>query len=485
MPPNVNIRIPEKELEMCRRMLALFTLEGQSVDKVATPGQVAIFHAIVFRPHWMMQILCSTQYGKSLFVALALLVVSCVQEELACVVAPSADKAKIIMRYYIEHMGDNPLFHSQLEKETRLERLRMEDSKERIVLRNGGGVYILSAGARSASKGIESAIGAGARVVITDESSLIPDQIEATIFRMIAGKDDQFYCKIGNPFYRNHFLKSWLDHNYRKIFIDYHQALAEGRYNEAFIEQAKKKPHFDVLFGCEFPPESATDDKGFIRLLTDAQIAAAIGDVDPFGEWRLGTDVAEGGGDYNSLVERAANQAAVQAKWQSEDTMDTAAKALAGAKKRGMLDRNIFVDTIGVGKGVHDRLVEHNTTPTGVKFSEKADDEVQFANKRAECYWRLREWVLTGGRLSEKDADEWWGLQHIKYRVDFQGRIIIKSKDDMRKEGIPSPDVLDGLAMTFARKSILKPNAKAERMLVKEFDAHRQRGGAYFTGSRY
>src|SRR3990167_7630327 len=287
--------IPDKERQVCLGLLKLFKIDGKPANEVATEGEIEIFHAIVFRKWNRVQILCSTQYGKSLFVALACVIVACVQGEMIAVVAPKDDKAKIIMRYFIEHLGDSPLFYTQLERNSKLDKLRMEENKERIVLRNSGGIYVISAQAGNSQKGIESAMGAGAKIVITDEAGLIPDTIEATIFRMIAGKgEDAFYCKIGNPFYRNHFLRSSLDPNYHQIFIDYLQGLKEGRYTEDFINEAKNKPHFGILFACQFPAEDFMDDKGYIRLLTDEEIEKAKKIVEPFGEIRLGVDIAEG-----------------------------------------------------------------------------------------------------------------------------------------------------------------------------------------------
>ncbi len=240
LTPNPHSRIPLDERQMCLDLLAMFLIEGQPADTMVTEGQLEIFWVSVYRPSTRAQIICSTQYGKSLFVALACIVVSCIQEEVISVVAPSADKAKIIMRYYIEHLGDNVVFSEKLDKHTKLDRLRQEESKDRIMLRKDdktgaqGGIFVVSANTANSKKSLEAAMGLGSKIVIGDEYCLIPDQTEATIFRMIAGKGpDSFYCKIGNPFYRDepnsHFFKTWKeDNNYFKIFIDYHQAIKEG-----------------------------------------------------------------------------------------------------------------------------------------------------------------------------------------------------------------------------------------------------------------
>src|SRR3990167_1340608 len=110
----------DKERTVALGLLKLFTSEGRTYDQIVTEGQLEIFHAIVFRKWDRVQILCSTQYGKSLFVALACLIVSCIQGEMVAVVASSNDKAKIIMRYFIDYLGDNPLFFTQLDKNSKL-----------------------------------------------------------------------------------------------------------------------------------------------------------------------------------------------------------------------------------------------------------------------------------------------------------------------------------------------------------------------------
>jgi hypothetical protein len=404
---------------------------------------------------------------------------------LVAVVSPKDEKAKIIMRYYIDHLGDNVLFYSQLEKDTKLERLRMEESKERIMLKNRGGIYVLSAQAGNSQKGIEAAMGEGAKIVISDESSLIPDGIEASIFRMIAGKGkDAFYCKIGNPFYRNHFYKSWIDPTYHHIFIDYIRGLEEGRYNEQFIEEAKTKPNFDILFSCIFPPEDSIDEKGYVRLITGDELKRSIKQVEPFGEKRLGVDIAEGGGDYTAMVIRTANFATVLMKYKNPDTMMLVGHVARIHKDLELADGNIFMDTIGVGKGAFDRLAEQHYRPSSVKFSEKPDNDAEFSNLKAECYWRLRQWLREGGYLDPED--NWSQLLDIKYRVDSSGRIQIISKDELRREGIRSPDIADALAMTFSRTSVLATKEQREqRELLKQFDYFKRTKDKPMTGSVY
>lgn len=416
---------------------------------ILTPGQLDIFKSIVFRENKRVEFITCTQYGKSWTVALAALIVSCIQGEQIAILAPTAEKAKVIMRYYIEHLGDNPFFYEELEKDTKLERLKQEESKERIILRNGGGIYVISTQNRTAKASVEAAMGAGCKNVVTDEASLISNQTEATIFRMIAGKgEDAFYCKIGNPFYRNHFYESYLDDNYKKIIIDYRQAIAEGRYNESFIAEARKKPFFDILYECKFPSEDLIDEKGYQQLLTEAQIRDAFCEIEPIGKPRLGVDIGRGI-NASVFVIRYDNYAFVAEKNQSKDLMTQVNRIEALIKDYKIECDNVAVDDVGVGGGVVDRLAEKNILVVGVKEGGKAEDE-KFLNVKAENYWLLSQWIKEGGKL--KESSDWFQLQNIKYKEDSSSRLKIEPKEELMRRGIPSPDVADALMLTFSNK---------------------------------
>jgi len=135
--------IPTKELRQATdNLLRFFKIEGEPLIDKITEGRKIIFYSLVFQLYPRIQIICSTQYGKSLMVAFASLILTCILGKKVAVVAPSNNKARIIMRYYVDHLGDNIVFWSQLEKNTKLERLRQEESKMRIILKMVG-VFIL------------------------------------------------------------------------------------------------------------------------------------------------------------------------------------------------------------------------------------------------------------------------------------------------------------------------------------------------------
>lgn len=81
-------------------------------------------------------------------------------------------------------------------------------------------------------------------------------------------------------------------------------------------------------------------------------------------------------------------------------------------------------------------------------------------NMRAYMYSELRKWLKDGGSLNGDDTlGKEIGMP--ERRTDGQGRILIESKDDMKKrlgKAYYSPGRADGLALTFARPVVKKRN---------------------------
>ena len=466
----------QKERDICLYFLKRFQIDGKPADEQITKGQLEIFYVIIFKPKNRVQILCSTQYGKSLTVALACVVLTTVYDQVVAVIAPTNEKAKIIMRYYLEHIGDNVLFFSQLGKDTSLDRLRQEESKERIMLRGKGGIFVVSVQSGNTKKTIQAAMGFGAENVIQDESGLIPDDTEATVFRMIAGKKDGFYCKVGNPFYRTkpylHFWDTWHDENYYKIFIDYNQGIKEGRYNAQFIEEARHKPLFDILFECKFPDEDMMDLKGWVPLLTRQEIEIAMQgaeDLPMLGEKAMGVDPADTGRNESSIVIRGMNVAEIRFSSSQIDLMTFAGTTIIPLQEKEVKTSNAFYDKIGVGAGLVSRVQEQKWPVNAINVAEQAIDQKQFVNLRAEAFWRMRQWIKSGGKL--RPNDKWYQLTEVKYKADdSSGRLRIMSKDEMRRNGIMSPDIADALMLTFA-----KPITTFQKSIEDKFFELKQR----------
>lgn len=109
----------------------------------------------------------------------------------------------------------------------------------------------------------------------------------------------------------------------------------------------------------------------------------------------------------------------------------------------------IFVDQTGVGAGVFDQLKRTRHPVTGISFAQTPLEPDRFVNRRAEMWWRMREWFEQGAVL-EFDNDWRDDLAGPEYLMTGTGKIQLESKDSMRSRGLASPDLADALALTFA-----------------------------------
>ena len=365
------------------------------------------------------------------------------------IVAPTQNQAQIIMNYVIEHLFDNPVFLAQLLVDIPLEKLKREKSKTRITFRGGGEIFTQTADTHNRKRLLGALMGFGAPNIIIDESALIDDDIYAGIKRMLGDNPDNFLLEISNHFYsqeRRHFKRNWQSNDYERIFIDYHQAVNEGRFKQEFIEEMRREAFFEILYECRFPDEDTIDERGYYTLLNEKQIETAIGRiVEPRGVKRLGVDIGRGG-DESVFVLRYDNYAKVLNKNRSADLMTQVNLVKQYCREEGIDPKNVFIDDTGVGGGVSDRLKELGLSIMAVKVGEKAEDDEKYANQKAEMSWEARNWILTNALENNRD---FYQLSWIKYKEDTSSRLKIEPKEDLLKRGTHSPDVADALILTF------------------------------------
>jgi len=423
-----------------------------------SPGQIQIFDLVRKISTPRVQVIAPTQYGKSLTIALGALIGAISIGDRFTILAPSEKKARIIMEYAIEHVFDSEIFLHQLELDPTitLDRLRKERSRTNLNFASGGGLMVLTLDARNSKNSLSAAMGFGSNRVILDESSLIDDTLYASVKRMLGGYTykEQFLLEIGNPFYRNHFFRTWNDPAYTKIFIDYHQGLKEGRYSPEFIEEMRREAFFDVYYECKFPDEEAVDRQGYRFLFASGEIAGAQVHFDTATDLlksssdtvRLGADIG-GGGDYNVYALRKGNIAMVVGKNQSRDTMTNVVELENLMSEYEIKPENVFIDDIGIGRGVSDRLKEKGKQVNGIAVGGLPVDKSKFLNIKAENAWNMKMWISAGGKIVEtKDIEQ---LGWIKYKVNTDKVLSLEPKDQLVMRSGKSPDVYDALALTF------------------------------------
>ena len=448
-----------------------------------TEGQINLFRTIYERNYPRNQFITYTQYGKTDVVAMAVLLRASTFPEQWPIVAPSKGKAKIMMSKIIKHIFENDYTRAKfhIDASESEERIRRERSKERLTfkVREGefGEIFILSGEARIKTQDAgDILMGYGAPNLIEDESALIPNKIHGKALRMLGGHKDNFLVKIGNPFRRNHFLKSFQNPKYTKIIIDSQQGIEEGRIAKEYIEEMREELDevtFNILYACKFPPEDVIDTAGWISLFKEAELENALVDeFIPFGFPNLGADPADTG----------TNESVIVSRWNNIARIDFANPKISLLEFCGKIDkiitenkidvRNCAVDKVGVGAMIPDKMKELGKPIYGVNSGEMCDienEKQQFYNQRAKLAWDVYQWIKGGGRLLRDER--WYQLLNIKYKHDIRGRMQIMPKEEMRRQGIKSPDAFDALCLTFARPQIYHSTSLAEMT----FNQHMQR----------
>lgn len=159
----------------------------------------------------------------------------------------------------------------------------------------------------------------------------------------------------------------------------------------------------------------------------------------------LGVDPARFGDDRSVIAKRQGLVASEPIVLRGVDNMTLAAH-VASEIERWQPDA-VFVDE-GNGAGVIDRLRQLGHHVIGVHFGGKAG-KARYVNKRSEMWYEMRDWVLSGGAIPNITALT-QDLAAPTYSFDNQDRIVLESKDDIKARGLPSPDLGDALALTFA-----------------------------------
>ena len=158
-----------------------------------------------------------------------------------------------------------------------------------------------------------------------------------------------------------------------------------------------------------------------------------------------GLDVARYGDCKSVLMRRQGLWSKLVRWWGKTDLM-----ALADCVAGNMVvdpPQACFIDT-GMGAGVIDRLRQLGWKNIIDVIFGAAPGDARFANKRAEMWWLMKEWLEQGGVIPPEMAliDDLCGPE---YFFTPSGKIMLESKEDMMDRGLPSPDYGDALATTF------------------------------------
>jgi hypothetical protein len=197
-------------------------------------------------------------------------------------------------------------------------------------------------------------------------------------------------------------------------------------------------------FLCDF---SASSDDVLITIdLVSQACQRTITETDIAGAPKIiGVDVARFGDDRSVIQRRQGLAAFPPIILQGISNMDLAARV--ASEINAWRPDAVFVDA-GRGEGVIDRLRQVGFDVIEVNFGGKPIND-RYVNKRTEMYDSLAEWIKAGGCLPNDPALK-TDLCAPTYSFNSAGKMVLESKDDIKKRGGRSPDISDALALTFA-----------------------------------
>ena len=292
---------------------------------------------------------------------------------------------------------------------------------------------------------------AGGVLVVVDEASGVPDVI-FEVGEGVLTSENTFVVMAANPtrtsgyFHDSHHK---MRHRWGTLHVSCADSpLVSNQYIEDMgVKYGKDSNIYRVRVLGEFP---TGNDDAVIPL--DWVTSAIHREVDGFGPTLWGLDVARFGSDRSALAKRNRVRLLEKVKWwRNKDTMQIAGLVYAEWLDTPPDDRPlfIFVDVIGLGAGVVDRLSELGLPVIGINVSEEPSIAEQFLRLRDEMWFRGREWFRLKACSLVDDEELVAELSFPKYTITSTGKKKVQTKEEIKKAGLQSPDLADAFLLTF------------------------------------
>jgi hypothetical protein len=304
-------------------------------------------------------------------------------------------------------------------------------------------------------------------LLVLDEAKSIPAGVFDAVEGALAGTGEAFALAFSTPgepsgrFFEICSQKAGLS-DWHPIHVTLEAAIAAGRISQEWAAQrAIQWGATSAVYLNRVRGEFASGDEDSVIPLAwveeafDRWRAWKASGVEAQGEIVIGVDVARFGTDQTAIVTRQGNVMTALERHALEDTMTTCGRVAAKLTRPGS---KAVVDVIGVGGGVVDRLREQKLNVEAFNASEASSGhdrsgELGFLNCRSDAWWGLRDQLdpTYGPTIALMPDDQLIGdLCAPKWTINSSGRIVIESKDLIRKRLGRSTDAGDAVVQAFA-----------------------------------
>ena len=327
----------------------------------------------------------------------------------------------------------------------------MEMKSDRIELGSSPTEAFISA-RTSRSESPESLAGVHADhvLLVVDEASGVPESVFEAAYGSMSGKDATTIL-LGNPtrssgyFYETHtrLRDSW--------WTKQVSCLDSPLVSPDFIQEMELKYGADsnamkVRVYGEFP--TAEDDTLIsLHAVEQASKREVIQSEDT--PIIYGLDVARYGDDSSVLCARKGRHLVSLHSWKKLSLMELVGRVQDILNNTEEPFGDLCCDSIGLGSGVIDRMLELDIPVRGVNVSESPAMTDRYANLRAELWDKTKDWFTQEVQIPNDDsliAD----LTAPRYSFNSSGKMLVESKAETKKRLGRSTDFADSLVLTFA-----------------------------------
>ena len=275
-----------------------------------------------------------------------------------------------------------------------------------------------------------------------DEFALLKLGVWEEILRpVIAQSKDRFALFAFTPKGLNHAFDYW---NKAEGWEGWHKSLLKasesGIITQDELELAKKQMPlalYNQEFECDF---MAGEEFCLIKPEMIMALNSRV-DINPVRKKILTCDPATGNDECVIYV--MDNSRILEAKYlYYDDTMKIVGEIMLLMEKYHLND--CAIDTIGIGKGIVDRLQELNRNVLPINSAEEAIEKDRFSNKRSEMWWYAMEQIQNKEVEPITDSELIKQLTSVYYKPpSSNGKLGLELKQDTKKRLGRSPDRAD------------------------------------------
>ena len=174
-----------------------------------------------------------------------------------------------------------------------------------------------------------------------------------------------------------------------------------------------------------------------------------------------GVDVGRGG-DNSALIKRRGNVVHGGRQWNIKNLMETVGIVYQEWMDARVKPDHIYVDAIGIGAGVADRLAEllssSDTSVVSINVSELPAMKGVYPRLRDELWYEVKNWIET--KICSFQVGDGFAREDVEILIEeicaplaiytSSGKNGVESKPQMKARGIKSPNMADALCLSLA-----------------------------------